>query len=131
MSPPPHMSPDITFCFITELLYSGLCLSSRSHQSVTPGTGSFQLYAVCWVLSKDAFCLLHPQMTFCLCLGSWRNLSMYKTKVHFVPLCPTFNFFFLMLSPVLLQMFLQLHLFKSQPAEKRHMQQQTWHRHVC
>lgn len=31
------------------------------------------------------------------------------------------NYFFLVLSPVLLQMFLQLHLFKSQPAERRHM----------
>lgn len=90
-SPPLHMPPDIAFCFTTEVLYSGLCLSSRRHQSVLPNPACCQLFATRWLLSKDTFCLLHPQTTFCLCLGSWKDLSVCKMKVHFAPLYPTFK----------------------------------------
>lgn len=63
-------------------------------------TGSvFQLFTMCWVLSKDTFYLFHPQVTFCLCLGSWNDLSMCKIQVHFAPLYPTFKLIFLVLSP--------------------------------
>lgn len=115
MSPPLHMSLDIAFCFITELVHSGLCLSSRSHQSVLPNTVCFQLSAWKWVLSKDTFSPASPTDDFVSLswLLEWSIHVEEKSSFHSV-----ISYFVLFSHPAVLQMFLQLHIFKSSQVKR-------------